>query len=218
MAEEAVGGLLDPDRGFGSWVWRTEQECWAGPPQALTCALGCREPHCDLEAPGVLGAGPVQALPSTCVQKVEEQPGDADNQRNVTRMGSQPPDPGAPAHTPVTPAGPPGETTLAPSEYLPKPTLCFPYPSRPWQPPGDRARLCVLSPPRWREHHIRSAPLPRCPLALFPAPGAALSVLLSKNICEFPAKCQAPGQSAGDSAGGRGTRAVLWGLQSQEDG
>ncbi|XP_036892544.1 voltage-dependent N-type calcium channel subunit alpha-1B isoform X2 [Sturnira hondurensis] len=74
-----------------------------------------QEPPCDLEGPGVVGAGPGRALPSTCVQKVEEQPEDADNQRNVTRMGSQPPDPGAPVHTPVTLAGPEGETTATPS-------------------------------------------------------------------------------------------------------
>ncbi|KAM5328117.1 voltage-dependent N-type calcium channel subunit alpha-1B isoform 1-T1 [Glossophaga mutica] len=74
-----------------------------------------QEPHCDPEAPGAVGAGSARALPGTCVQKVEEQPEDADNQRNVTRMGSQPPDPGAPAHTPVTLAGPPGETTVTSS-------------------------------------------------------------------------------------------------------
>ena len=34
----------------------------------------------------VIGVGPVHALPSTCLEKVEEQPEDADNQRNVTRM------------------------------------------------------------------------------------------------------------------------------------
>ncbi|XP_035878419.1 voltage-dependent N-type calcium channel subunit alpha-1B isoform X5 [Phyllostomus discolor] len=74
-----------------------------------------QEPQCDLEAPGAGGAGPVRAPPSTCVQTAEEQPEDADNQRNVTRMGSQPPDPGAPAHTPVAPAGPPGETAVTPT-------------------------------------------------------------------------------------------------------
>lgn len=60
-------------------------------------------------------------LPSTCLQKVEEQPEDADNQRNVTRMGSQPSDPSTTVHVPVTLTGPPGETTVAPSEYLPVP-------------------------------------------------------------------------------------------------
>ncbi|XP_016067249.1 PREDICTED: voltage-dependent N-type calcium channel subunit alpha-1B, partial [Miniopterus natalensis] len=74
-----------------------------------------QEPHCDLEASGIMGVGPVHALPSTCVQKVEEQPEDADNQRNVTRMGSQPSDPSATAHIPVTQTGPPGETTVVPS-------------------------------------------------------------------------------------------------------
>ncbi|XP_062937990.1 voltage-dependent N-type calcium channel subunit alpha-1B isoform X2 [Cynocephalus volans] len=70
------------------------------------------EPHCDLEAQGV---GPVHALPSTCLQKVEEQPEDADNQRNVTRMGSQPSDPSTTVHIPVTLTGPPGETTVVSS-------------------------------------------------------------------------------------------------------
>ncbi|KAB1280133.1 Voltage-dependent N-type calcium channel subunit alpha-1B [Camelus dromedarius] len=79
-----------------------------------------KEPHCDLEASGVMGVGPVHALPSTCLEKVEEQPEDADNQRNVTRMGSQPSDLSTTVHVPVTLTGPPGETTVVPSEYLPK--------------------------------------------------------------------------------------------------
>ena len=67
----------------------------------------------------VIGVGPVHALPSTCLEKVEEQPEDADNQRNVTRMGSQPSDLSTTVHIPVTLTGPPGETTVVPSEYLP---------------------------------------------------------------------------------------------------
>ncbi|XP_058998271.1 voltage-dependent N-type calcium channel subunit alpha-1B isoform X6 [Mustela lutreola] len=74
-----------------------------------------KEPHCDLEASGPVGVGPVHALPSTCLQKVEEQPEDADNQRNVTRMGSQPSDLSATVHIPVTLTGPPGETMAVPS-------------------------------------------------------------------------------------------------------
>ncbi|XP_045145270.1 voltage-dependent N-type calcium channel subunit alpha-1B, partial [Echinops telfairi] len=74
-----------------------------------------KELHCDVETGGVLGAGPVHTLPSTCLQKVVEQPEDADNQRNVTRMGSQPPEPGADVLIPVTLTAPPGETTVAPS-------------------------------------------------------------------------------------------------------
>lgn len=68
-----------------------------------------------------MGVGPVHTLPSTCLQKVEEQPEDADNQRNVSRMGSQPPDPSAAGQVPVMPTGPPGETTVVPSEYFPVP-------------------------------------------------------------------------------------------------
>ncbi|XP_045419130.1 voltage-dependent N-type calcium channel subunit alpha-1B isoform X2 [Lemur catta] len=74
-----------------------------------------KELHCDLEAGGTMGVGPVHTLPSTCLQKVEEQPEDADNQRNVTRMGSQPSDPSTAVHIPVTLTGPPGETTVVPS-------------------------------------------------------------------------------------------------------
>ncbi|XP_038191792.1 voltage-dependent N-type calcium channel subunit alpha-1B isoform X2 [Arvicola amphibius] len=74
-----------------------------------------KEPHCDLETVAVTGVGPLHMLPSTCLQKVEEQPEDADNQRNVTRMGSQPSDPSITVHVPVTLTGPPGETAVAPS-------------------------------------------------------------------------------------------------------
>ncbi|XP_072878249.1 voltage-dependent N-type calcium channel subunit alpha-1B isoform X5 [Chlorocebus sabaeus] len=74
-----------------------------------------REPHCDLETSGTVTVGPMHTLPSTCLQKVEEQPEDADNQRNVTRMGSQPPDPSTVVHIPVMLTGPPGEATVVPS-------------------------------------------------------------------------------------------------------
>ncbi|XP_069871302.1 voltage-dependent N-type calcium channel subunit alpha-1B isoform X4 [Dipodomys merriami] len=74
-----------------------------------------RESHCGLEASGVASMGPVHTLPSTSLQKVEEQPEDVDNQRNVTRMGSQPSDPSTTVHIPVTLTGPPGETAVAPS-------------------------------------------------------------------------------------------------------
>nr|XP_020030879.1 voltage-dependent N-type calcium channel subunit alpha-1B-like isoform X2 [Castor canadensis] len=74
-----------------------------------------KEPHCDLEASGVTGVGPVHTLPSTCLQKVEEQPEDADNQRNVTRMGSQPADLSTAVHIPVTLTSPPGESTVVPT-------------------------------------------------------------------------------------------------------
>lgn len=85
------------------------------------CIHGCRETHCDAEAGGMMGVGPVHTLASTCLQKVEEQPEDADNQRNVTRMSSQPSDPGTTVHAPATLTGPAGETTAFPSEYLPMP-------------------------------------------------------------------------------------------------
>ncbi|XP_054357947.1 voltage-dependent N-type calcium channel subunit alpha-1B isoform X6 [Pongo pygmaeus] len=74
-----------------------------------------REPHCDLETSGTVTVGPMHTLPSTCLQKVEEQPEDADNQRNVTRMGSQSPDLNTVVHIPVMLTGPPGEATVVPS-------------------------------------------------------------------------------------------------------
>ncbi|XP_073076774.1 voltage-dependent N-type calcium channel subunit alpha-1B isoform X7 [Manis javanica] len=77
-----------------------------------------KEPHCGLEASGMMGVGPVHTLPSTCLQKVEEQPEDADNQRNVTRMGSQPSELSTTVHIPVTLTGPPEETTVVPSGHV----------------------------------------------------------------------------------------------------
>ncbi|XP_023556088.1 voltage-dependent N-type calcium channel subunit alpha-1B isoform X3 [Octodon degus] len=74
-----------------------------------------KETHCDVEAGGMMGVGPVHTLPSTCLQKVEEQPEDADNQRNVTRMSGQPSDPSTTVPAPVTQIGPAGETTAIPS-------------------------------------------------------------------------------------------------------
>lgn len=62
------------------------------------------------------GMGSVQALPSTCLQKVEEQPETADNQRNVSRMGSQPLDLSTSVYIPASLASPAGDTTAAPSE------------------------------------------------------------------------------------------------------
>nr|XP_023397659.1 voltage-dependent N-type calcium channel subunit alpha-1B [Loxodonta africana] len=77
-----------------------------------------KELRCEVEASGLLGAGPVHALPSTCLQKVVEQPEDADNQRNVTRMGNQPLEPSAAVLIPVTLMGPPEENTIVPSENI----------------------------------------------------------------------------------------------------
>ncbi|XP_077003374.1 voltage-dependent N-type calcium channel subunit alpha-1B-like [Tamandua tetradactyla] len=74
-----------------------------------------REPHCDMEASGKTGVGPVHALPSTSLQKVMGQPEDADNQQNVSRMSSQPSDPSTTTHTTVMLTGPPGESTVVPS-------------------------------------------------------------------------------------------------------
>ncbi|ELR44606.1 Voltage-dependent N-type calcium channel subunit alpha-1B, partial [Bos mutus] len=82
---------------------------------SLMCITACRGSHCDLEASVVVGVGPVHALPSACLEEVEEQPEDADNQRNVTRTGGQPSDLSTAVRIPVTLTGPPGQTTVAPS-------------------------------------------------------------------------------------------------------
>ena len=130
----------------------------------------------------VIGVGPVHALPSTCLEKVEEQPEDADNQRNVTRMGSQPSDLSTAVRIPVTLTGPPGETTVVPSEYLPSAAgqgppcvgpLCAPSsPPAPQRPPGDRACLWVsLS---WR---VCAAGICASTPLCFPGPRGALSLL-----------------------------------------
>ena len=170
------------------------------------CILGCRELHCDLEASGVMGVGPVHALPSTCLEKVEEQPEDADNQRNVTRMGSQPSDLSTTVHIPVMLTGLPGETTVVPSEYLPTTSgqgppcagsVCSPpFPPAPWQPPGDGACLCELF-PNWKVFAVSiCASISLC----FAVPRRSTtaitchlssSLLPCNDICKLPGKCQA---------------------------
>uniref|UniRef100_A0A669Q547 Voltage-dependent N-type calcium channel subunit alpha n=1 Tax=Phasianus colchicus TaxID=9054 RepID=A0A669Q547_PHACC len=65
---------------------------------------------------------PVHTLPSTYLQKVPEQPEDADNQKNVTRMIQPPLDKTTTVNIPVTITAPPGETTVIPSEcFVPLP-------------------------------------------------------------------------------------------------
>lgn len=80
-----------------------------------------RENQCELEASGsgsVPGSVPVHTLPSTYLQKVPEQPEDADNQKNVTRMIQPPLDKTTTVNIPVTITAPPGDTTVIPSECL----------------------------------------------------------------------------------------------------
>ncbi|XP_015500017.1 voltage-dependent N-type calcium channel subunit alpha-1B [Parus major] len=76
-----------------------------------------KENQCELEASGS-GSGPgtvpVHTLPSTYLQKVPEQPEDADNQKNVTRMIQPPLDKTTTVNIPVTITAPPGETTVIP--------------------------------------------------------------------------------------------------------
>lgn len=80
-----------------------------------------RENQCELEASGSgsgPGSVPVHTLPSTYLQKVPEQPEDADNQKNVTRMIQPPLDKTTTVNIPVTITAPPGDTTVIPSECL----------------------------------------------------------------------------------------------------
>lgn len=76
-----------------------------------------RENQCEIEASGSVSV-PVHTLPSTYLQKVPEQPEDADNQKNVTRMIQPPLDKTTTVNIPVTITAPPGETTVIPSECL----------------------------------------------------------------------------------------------------
>lgn len=158
-----------------------------------------------------MGVGLVRALPSTCVQKAEEQPEDADNQRNVTRMGTQPSEPSAAVHVPVAPPGPPGETPAVLSEYLPTPQA-------PLHPPLSACaaawgQSCLCGPQE--RGPLLAAPGPRRPLLLVPqastAPVACLSLRLcppaSRNICKFPAR------SLGCWGHSRGRQGCLWGCR-----
>uniref|UniRef100_A0A8C3ILH3 Voltage-dependent N-type calcium channel subunit alpha n=1 Tax=Chrysemys picta bellii TaxID=8478 RepID=A0A8C3ILH3_CHRPI len=71
--------------------------------------------HTDLiEAGGSVSVVPVHTLPSTYLQKVPEQPEDADNEKNVTRMTQPPLDKTTTVNIPVTITAPPGETTVIP--------------------------------------------------------------------------------------------------------
>ncbi|XP_064892065.1 voltage-dependent N-type calcium channel subunit alpha-1B isoform X9 [Columba livia] len=72
-----------------------------------------KENQCEIEASGSVSV-PVHTLPSTYLQKVLEQPEDADNQKNVTRMIQPPLDKTTTVNIPVTITAPPGETTVIP--------------------------------------------------------------------------------------------------------
>ncbi|KFV04449.1 Voltage-dependent N-type calcium channel subunit alpha-1B, partial [Tauraco erythrolophus] len=72
-----------------------------------------KENQCEIEASGSVSV-PVHTLPSTYLQKVPEQPEDADNQKNVTRMIQPPLDKTTAVNIPVTITAPPGETTVIP--------------------------------------------------------------------------------------------------------
>ncbi|NXV49420.1 CAC1B protein, partial [Uria aalge] len=82
-----------------------------------------KESQCEIEASGSVSV-PVHTLPSTYLQKVPEQPEDADNQKNVTRMIQPPLDKTTTVNIPVTITAPPGETTVIPSECLCPPAVC----------------------------------------------------------------------------------------------
>ncbi|XP_031807713.1 voltage-dependent N-type calcium channel subunit alpha-1B isoform X5 [Sarcophilus harrisii] len=71
-----------------------------------------KENQCEAEASGGMVTIPIHTLPSTCLQKVSEQPEDADNQKNVHRM-TQPSLETLTIRIPVTLTAP-GETTVVP--------------------------------------------------------------------------------------------------------
>uniref|UniRef100_A0A8D0L3M7 Voltage-dependent N-type calcium channel subunit alpha n=1 Tax=Sphenodon punctatus TaxID=8508 RepID=A0A8D0L3M7_SPHPU len=73
-----------------------------------------KESQCDLGTGGSVSVVPVHTLPSTCLQRVPEQPEDADNQKNVTRMSQPPSDKSTTVNIPVTITAPPGDTTVIP--------------------------------------------------------------------------------------------------------
>uniref|UniRef100_A0A8C3T9M8 Voltage-dependent N-type calcium channel subunit alpha n=1 Tax=Chelydra serpentina TaxID=8475 RepID=A0A8C3T9M8_CHESE len=73
-----------------------------------------KETQCEIEAGGSVSVVPVHTLPSTYLQKVPEQPEDADNEKNVTRMTQPPLDKTTTVNIPVTITAPPGETTVIP--------------------------------------------------------------------------------------------------------
>ncbi|XP_015743756.2 voltage-dependent N-type calcium channel subunit alpha-1B-like [Python bivittatus] len=73
-----------------------------------------RESQCDTEAGMSVTIAPLHTLPSTCLQRVPEQPEDADNQKNVTRMGQPSLDKAVPVTIPVTVTAPPGEASVIP--------------------------------------------------------------------------------------------------------
>ncbi|XP_077162605.1 voltage-dependent N-type calcium channel subunit alpha-1B isoform X4 [Paroedura picta] len=75
-----------------------------------------REGQSDTEAGGSVIVAPLHTLPSTCLQRVPEQPEDADNQKNVTRMGQPSLDKTATVNIPVT--APPGDTTIIPMNNI----------------------------------------------------------------------------------------------------
>ncbi|KAL7980977.1 hypothetical protein Chor_002131 [Crotalus horridus] len=77
-----------------------------------------RESQCDTEADISVTVAPLHTLPSTCLQRVPEQPEDADNQKNVTRMGQPSLDKPAPVNIPVTVTAPPGDASVIPSSNI----------------------------------------------------------------------------------------------------
>uniref|UniRef100_A0A8C8SNZ9 Voltage-dependent N-type calcium channel subunit alpha n=1 Tax=Pelusios castaneus TaxID=367368 RepID=A0A8C8SNZ9_9SAUR len=77
-----------------------------------------KETPCETEAAGTVSIVPVHSLPSSYLQKVPEQPEDADNQKNVNRMSQPPLDKSITVNIPVTITAPPGETTVIPMNNI----------------------------------------------------------------------------------------------------
>uniref|UniRef100_A0A8D0BRB2 Voltage-dependent N-type calcium channel subunit alpha n=1 Tax=Salvator merianae TaxID=96440 RepID=A0A8D0BRB2_SALMN len=73
-----------------------------------------RESQGNPETSGSVTVAPLHTLPSTCLQRVLEQPEDADNQKNVTRMSQPPLDKTVNVNIPVTVTAPAGDAAVIP--------------------------------------------------------------------------------------------------------
>ncbi|KAH0615534.1 hypothetical protein JD844_004917 [Phrynosoma platyrhinos] len=77
-----------------------------------------REGQCETEVGGSVTMAPLHTLPSTCLQRVPEQPEDADNQKNVTRMGQPSLEKSTTVNIPVTVTAPPGDVAIIPMNNI----------------------------------------------------------------------------------------------------
>uniref|UniRef100_A0A803T1K0 Voltage-dependent N-type calcium channel subunit alpha n=1 Tax=Anolis carolinensis TaxID=28377 RepID=A0A803T1K0_ANOCA len=73
-----------------------------------------REGHHETESGGTVTMAPLHTLPTTCLQRVPEQPEDADNQKNVTRMAQPSLEKSTGVNIPVTVTAPAGDAAVIP--------------------------------------------------------------------------------------------------------